>query len=125
MIAQDAADDTPLDFLVGNDSGVLVDSFDTVFLNRLATSTSAVHVFDEEPRIRERLEQRRIICHDQPVMYCSANSRNEPAIQVSDVLCGILGKHFSCMVKRNIEQLESWKVTFQSNSAITSPCLPS
>lgn len=109
-LLQDAADDTTLDFLVGNDSGVLVDSFDTVFLNRLATFTNAVHVFDEEPQIRARLEQRRIVCRDQPIMYRFANSRSEPAIQVSDVLCGILGKHFSCMEKLSIEQLESWKM---------------
>lgn len=109
-LLQDAADDTTLDFLVGNASGVLVDSFDTVFLNRLATFTNAVHVFDEEPQIRARLEQRRIVCRDQPIVYRFANSRSEPAIQVSDVLCGILGKHFSCMEKLSIEQLESWKM---------------
>lgn len=44
-LLKDAACDTTLDFLVGNDSNILVDSFDTVFLHRLATFTSAVHVF--------------------------------------------------------------------------------
>ncbi|PRE06061.1 hypothetical protein C6P91_10370 [Burkholderia multivorans] len=108
-LLQDAAHDTTLDFLVGNDSDVLVDSFDTVFLNRLATFTNAVHVFDDEPQVRASLEQRRIVHGDQPIMYRFANSRSEPAIQVSDVLCGILGKHFSCMEKLSIEQLEGWR----------------
>jgi hypothetical protein len=54
------------------------------------------------------LEQRRIVSGEQDVTYCFANSRSEPAIQVSDVLCGILGKHFSCMEKLSIEQLEAW-----------------
>lgn len=107
-LLQDAARDTTLDFLVGNDSDVLVGSFDTVFLNRLATFTNAVHVFDEEPQIRASLERRRVVCGDQAITYCFANSRNEPAIQVSDVVCGILGKHFSCMEKLSIEQLETW-----------------
>jgi hypothetical protein len=107
-LLQDAARDTTLDFLVDNDSNVLVDSFDTVFLNRLATFTNAVHVFDEEPQIRASLEQKRIVFGDQVITYRFANSRNEPAIQVSDVLCGILGKHFSCMEKLSIEQLEAW-----------------
>ncbi|MHA6908198.1 DUF3800 domain-containing protein [Ralstonia pseudosolanacearum] len=110
-LLQEAADDTTLDFLVGNDSGVLVGSFDTVFLNRLATFTNAVHVFDEEPQIRSSLDQRRIFCGDQAITYCFANSRHEPAIQVSDVLCGILGKHFSCMEKLSIEQLEAWNTS--------------
>lgn len=110
-LLQAAADDTTLDFLVGNDSGVLVGSFDTVFLNRLATFTNAVHVFDEEPQIRSSLEQRQIFCGDQAITYRFANSRHEPAIQLSDVLCGILGKHFSCMEKLSIEQLEAWNTS--------------
>ncbi|WP_076573151.1 DUF3800 domain-containing protein [Janthinobacterium sp. TND4EL3] len=107
-LLKDAACDTTLDFLVGNDSNILVDSFDTVFLHRLATFTSAVHVFDEEPQIRMSLEKERIVVGDQTVAYSFANSRDEPAIQVSDVLCGILGKHFSYMEKCSIEQLEAW-----------------
>lgn len=107
-LLQDAASDTTLDFLVGNDSNILVHSFDTVFLNRLATFTNGVHVFDDEPQIRARLEKRKIVCNDQPIEYYFANSKSEPAIQVSDVLCGIFGKHFSCMEKLSIEQLETW-----------------
>lgn len=107
-LLQDAAHDTTLDFLVGNDSDVLVDSFDTVFLNRLATFTNAVHVFDDEPQIRVSLAQRRLVHGDQAITYRFANSKSEPGIQVADVLCGILGKHFSCMEKLSIEQLEAW-----------------
>lgn len=106
-LLQDAAQETTLDFLVDNKSDILVDSFDTVFLNRLSTFTNAVHVFDEEPQIRASLKQRQIICGDKAITYRFANSRNEPAIQVSDVLCGILGKHFSCMEKLSIKQLEA------------------
>lgn len=31
---------------------------------------------------------------------------------MSDVLSGILGKHFSCVEKLSIEQLEAWKEEF-------------
>lgn len=107
-LLKDAACDTTLDFLVDNESNILVDSFDTVFLHRLATFTNAVHVFDEEPQIRMSLEKERIVVDGQTITYSFANSRNEPGIQLSDVLCGILGKHFSCMEKLSIEQLEAW-----------------
>lgn len=107
-LLQEAADDTTLDFLVDNDADVLVNSFDTVFFQRLATFTNAVHVFDEEPQIRASLGRRRIHCGGQAITYRFANSRDEPAIQVSDVLCGILGKHFSCVEKLSIEELEAW-----------------
>lgn len=110
-LLHEAEHDTTLDFLVGNETDALVDSFDIVFLNRLATFTNATHVFDDEPRIRPSLERRPIVCGDHPITYRFANSRSEPAIEVSDVLCGILGKHFSCMEKLSIEQLEAWKAT--------------
>lgn len=108
-LLQDAARDTTLDFLVDNDPDVLVNSFDTVFLHRLATFANAEHVFDEEPQIRASLGRRRIHCDGEAITYRFANSRDEPAIQVSDVLCGILGKHFSCMEKLSIEELEAWR----------------
>ena len=107
-LLQDAARDTALDFLVDNEPDVLVNSFDTVFLHRLSTFTNAAHVFDEEPQIRASLGRRRIHCAGKAITYRFANSRDEPAIQILDVLCGILGKHFSCMEKLSIEQLEAW-----------------
>ncbi|WP_322003830.1 DUF3800 domain-containing protein [Paraburkholderia tropica] len=107
-LLQDAAHDSTLDFLVDNDPDVLVDSFDTVFLHRLATFANAKHLFDEEPQIRARLQSRNFLFGRQALTYSFVNSRSEPAIQVSDVLCGILGKHFSSMEKLGIEELEAW-----------------
>lgn len=111
-LLQEAERYITLDFLSGNEPDVLVSSFDTVFLHRLATFTSAEHVFDDEPQVRASLDRRRIVYGKQAIAYRFANSRNEPAVQVSDVLCGILGKHFSCMEKLSIEQLEDWKSSF-------------
>lgn len=108
-LLQDAACDTTLDLLVDNEPDVLLNSFDAMFLHRLATFTNAVHVFDEEPQIRASLGRRRIHCDGEAITYRFANSQDEPAIQVSDVLCGILGKHFSCMEKLGIEELEAWR----------------
>nr|WP_279609995.1 transposase [Burkholderia contaminans] len=62
-LLQDAVHDTTLDFLVGNDSDVLVDSLDMMFLNRLATFTNAVHVFDDEPQARASLLIRLLTHH--------------------------------------------------------------
>lgn len=113
-LLKDAACDSTLDFLVDNEPDILVDSFDPVFLHRLATFPNAVHVFDEEPQIRTSLEKQRIVVGDQTIAYSFANSRDEPAIQVSDVLCGILGKHFSYMEKFSIEQLEAWRTNLSA-----------
>lgn len=107
-LLQDAARDVTLIFLTDNKSDVLVEHFDKVFLQRMATFRRAKHVFDEEDQVRRRLEERRVVFDGQAVNYCFANSKNEPAIQISDVLCGLLGKHFSAMEKRSIEDLEVW-----------------
>lgn len=107
-LLHDVARDATLDIRIDNAPNVLVNSFDTVFLHRLATFKNAVHVFDEEPQIHMRLGRHRIHCADQAIAYRFSDSQGEPAIQVSDVLCGILGKHFSCMEKLSIEKLEDW-----------------
>nr|WP_180166517.1 DUF3800 domain-containing protein [Stenotrophomonas sp. SbOxS2]NYT99361.1 DUF3800 domain-containing protein [Stenotrophomonas sp. SbOxS2] len=107
-LLQEAAADVTLVFLTDNKSDVLVDRFDDVFLQRMATFRRAKHVFDEEDQVRRRLYERRVVIDGQTVDYCFANSKSEPAIQISDVLCGLLGKHFSSMEKHSIEELEAW-----------------
>ncbi|WP_439125915.1 MAG: DUF3800 domain-containing protein (plasmid) [Pseudomonas rhizophila] len=114
-LLQEAASVTTLVYLFGNQKDELVSGFDTAFIHRLATFVNSTHVFDEEPRVRESLERNEIVWDGQPVSYRFEDSKNEPAIQVSDILCGLLGKHFSFMEKCSIEQLEetSEKMTAQ------------
>lgn len=97
-----------LAFLSDNKSDILVDRFDEVFLHRMATFRRATHVFDEEDQIRRRLDERNVALDGQAVDYYFADSTSEPGIQISDVLCGLLGKHFSFMEKHSIEELEAW-----------------
>lgn len=110
-LLQEAAGDVTLVFLTDNKPDVVVDRFDEVFLQRMATFRRAKHVFDEEDQVRRRLDQKRVVIDGQTVDYCFADSKSEPAIQISDVLCGLLGKHFSSMEKRSIEELEAWTST--------------
>lgn len=110
-LLQEAAGNVTLAFLTDNKSDILVDRFDGVFLQRMATFRRAKHVFDEEDQVRRRLDERRVVFKGQAIDYCFENSEREPAIQISDVLCGLLGKHFSSMEKRSIEELEAWTST--------------
>jgi hypothetical protein len=110
-LLQEAADDIPLVFLTNNESGVLVDRFDQVFLHRMATFRKAKHVFDEEDQVRQRLDEGNVVLGGKAIDYSFVNSKGEPAIQISDVLCGLLGKHFSSMEKRSIQELEVWTST--------------
>ncbi|HEL3863685.1 TPA: DUF3800 domain-containing protein [Stenotrophomonas maltophilia] len=110
-LLQEASDDATLVFLTDNVSNVLVDRFDTVFLHRMATFPKAKHVFDEENQVRRRLAEWRVVLDDEAIDFRFADSKNESAIQISDVLCGLLGKHFSCMEKSSIDELEAWSST--------------
>lgn len=107
-LLQEAGGDATLVFLTDNASNVLVDRFDTVFLHRMATFPKAKHVFDEENQVRRRLAEHRVVLDGQAIDYRFADSKSEPGIQVSDVVCGLFGKHFSCMEKSSIEELETW-----------------
>jgi hypothetical protein len=108
----DAAKETKLAFLVDNEPDTLIGSFHGVFLSRLATFKNAQHVFDEEPHIEQELRRFQLMDGSRELTYRFANSKLEPGIEVSDVLCGLLGKHFSFLEKNTIDQLEVVKAGF-------------
>lgn len=108
-LLQEAARDTTLDFLVDMNGGRAVEKF------RYRVPPSAGHLHERGARVRRRASDPRkdwgvgkSIAKVKPFHTAYANSLDEPAIQLSDVLCGILGKHFSCMEKLSIERLEAW-----------------
>ncbi|MDM0055230.1 DUF3800 domain-containing protein [Variovorax fucosicus] len=110
----DAAKGTKLAFLVDNEPDTLVGSFHGVFLDRLATFRNAQHVFDEEPQIERELRRFQIMDGELELTYRFANSKTEPGIELSDVLCGLLGKHFSFLEKNTIDELEVKKAAFNA-----------
>lgn len=110
----EAEKDSKLLFLDGNEDGVLLGGFQQVFMSRLATFRNALHVFDNEPQIEEQLNRFKLTLDDKEVSYRFADSKTEPCIEISDVICGFLGKHFSFIEKNTIEELEVKKNHFNA-----------
>uniref|UniRef100_UPI000D432B93 DUF3800 domain-containing protein n=1 Tax=unclassified Variovorax TaxID=663243 RepID=UPI000D432B93 len=110
----DAAKDAKLAFLVNNEPDTLVESFHGVFLSRFAIFRNAWHVFDDEPHIERELRRFQIMDGTRELVYRFANSKTEPGIELSDVVCGLLGKHFSFLEKNTIDELEVKKAAFNA-----------
>lgn len=110
-LLQEAACVSTMVYLSGNHADELVRGFDTAFINRITTFVMSTHIFDEEPRVRESLQRNEFVWDGQPISYRFARSHDEPAIQISDIVCGLLGKHFSFMEKCSIEQLVEARAT--------------
>jgi hypothetical protein len=110
----EAANDfrTSLDLLRADDPETLIGSFAPLFLSRMATFGNAQHVFDEEPSIQKELQGKRIMIGDRDVSCRFAESKTEPGISVSDLICGFLGKHFTFIEQHSIEELEIKKAGF-------------
>lgn len=87
---------TELVFLGGEEEATLLDSFDKFYAERIMLFENAVHVFDEETRIQERLAsdayQNIIGPH---TSYRFVNSKTDMGVQVSDLIIGLMGKYFS------------------------------
>ncbi|MDM0119014.1 DUF3800 domain-containing protein [Variovorax arabinosiphilus] len=107
MLSEAANDPaTSLKLLAEEDPETLIGSFAPLFLNRMATFVNAEHVFDEEPSIEEQLDGRRVVIGESDVSYRFTDSKTEPGIVVSDLVCGFLGKHFTFIEQHSIEELD-------------------
>ncbi|MCC7697102.1 DUF3800 domain-containing protein [Janthinobacterium sp. EB271-G4-7A] len=94
-----------LAFLVDEKEGVLIDSFDVFFLNRICMFKNSRHVFDEEEEVQEGIGHYQIMDGERVIDFSFVNSKAVDEIQVSDVIVGFLGKYFSYIEKTPIQVL--------------------
>jgi hypothetical protein len=82
-----------LAFIEGNVRHLLIDEFAGFYRHRLMLFKYAAHILDEEYTVRDALESVPLISGGVPFKnHRFANSEQEPGIQISDVVAGILGK---------------------------------
>lgn len=86
-----------LPFLAGENSGVLIDSFAEFYRHRFYLMPEARHILDTETEIIARLDAAPLSRHGQPFQNYRfvERSHDEPAIQVADIVTGLLGKVFT------------------------------
>lgn len=82
-----------LPFLENEKPNIIIDSYDKLFLERICIFKNALHVFDIEETIRDRLSTYSFFDGEQQLNhYRFADSKSEAGVQVSDALVGLLGK---------------------------------
>ncbi len=97
-----------LPFLAGEQRNVLIDNFSAFYMHRIALFKNSEHVLDTEPTIIDKLVAADLTDGGRPVTnYRFVESQREPAIQVSDMVVGFLGKFFDHINGASTEKLLS------------------
>ncbi len=95
-----------LPFLEDVEPNVLIDGFGPFFVERLCLLKNASHILDVEEVIREHLAGLEFRDGDDVLThYRFAVSHDEPGIQISDVLVGLIGKFFSFVCKTSHDEI--------------------
>lgn len=101
-----------LTFLHDNDPGKLIADFGTHFIHCIYLFKNASHVFDEETFIQKALEKLELRDGAHRLKYRFANSKAEVGIQLSDVVAGLIGRHFSYLQEHSLTELMLRKGNF-------------
>jgi hypothetical protein len=118
---QMAAKQSALAYLEDEPANVLIDQLSGFFVNRICVLKNAQHIFDQEPWIEKALERMSFRDNGCEVSnFEFVASHDDPGIQLSDVMIGLLGKYFSFLNRMERDELERVRAFFfQSDSAAT------
>lgn len=94
-----------LTFLHDNEPGELIADFSVQFMHSIYVFKNASHVFDEETFIEKVLAKFELREGARRLEYRFADSKAEVGIQLSDVLAGLVGRHFSYLQDHSLTEL--------------------
>ncbi|HCF1530114.1 TPA: DUF3800 domain-containing protein [Pseudomonas aeruginosa] len=92
-------------FLHDNEPGELISDFSIQFLHRIYVFKNGIHVFDEETYVEKVLSQFELREGERRLDYRFADSKAEAGIQLSDVVAGLVGRHFSYLKDHSLKEL--------------------
>lgn len=107
-----ATEELELVFLHDNEPGEVVDNLSGHFLHCMCIFKNAKHTFDRETYVERILSNREIRDGDRRLNYRFADSKDEAGIQLSDVVAGLLGRHFSYLQDHSLPQLRERRAAF-------------
>lgn len=94
-----------LAFLVDEEEDMLIESFQSFYTRPIMLFKNATHIFDHELQIENSLKDAKFIDGARHVNYSFSDSRNEPGIQIADVVTGFLGKYQSFVEEHSLQEL--------------------
>lgn len=97
--------DIELPFLHDNEPGELIKDFSVHFIHQIHTFKNATHVFDNETHVERIMRKYELRDGDRRLNYRFADSKDEPGIQLSDILAGLVGRHFNYLQDHSLTKL--------------------
>ncbi|MDR3368256.1 DUF3800 domain-containing protein [Rhodoferax sp.] len=118
-IVKKAASLSELAFLVHEEEGMLIDSFQGFYTRPIMLFKNSTHIFDRETEIEKSLKDTKFMDGSRHVDFCFSDSKAEPGIQIADVLTGFLGKYQSFVEEHSLPELltrkKAWNAIQISN----------
>lgn len=96
-----------LPFIEDEQDHMLLKDFSSFYLRPIWLFKNSTHIFDNEPSIKETIDQYNMVDGDTTITsYSFVESHDDILIQVSDVLVGLIGKFTTFVNSHSIEQIE-------------------
>jgi hypothetical protein len=99
-------------FLHDNEPGELIQDFSSHFLRNVYMFKNASHTFDRETYVEKVLQSLDVCDGQRRVDYRFVDSKDNVCIQLSDVVAGLMGKHFDYVQDHSLATLKSRKASF-------------
>jgi hypothetical protein len=96
-------------FLHNNELGELIKDFGMHFLRNVLVFKNASHTFDQELYIESVLQSFDVLDGQRRVDYKFTDSKNNVCVQLSDVVAGLIGKHFNYVQDHSLATLKERK----------------
>lgn len=94
-----------LAFLHGNQAGELISDFSNHFMHCIYIFKNAAHVFDNESYVEKLMQNIELRDGAHRLNYRFADSKKEEGVQLSDVVTGLIGRHFSYLQDHSLTEL--------------------
>lgn len=103
-----------LDFLHDNEPGELIADFGVQFQHSVYVFKNASHVFDRETYVEKTLSAFEIRDGKRRIDYRFIDSKDDICVQLSDVVVGLIGKHFDYLQDNTLAALRKRKASYST-----------
>lgn len=106
-----ATDLDSLPYLEDEEPNVLINEFSMFFMKRICLFKNSTHILDIEEVIEQRFSSQAFVDHGRSVQnYRFVDSKEEPGVQIADIVVGILGKAFTFFNRTVMDDLKIARV---------------
>lgn len=113
---EDALDIDDLYYIQGMQDRVLVEDLSVFYLKNIYIYKNSIHIFDAEEKVEKIIKSSNVSDADDTLEnYSFINSKSNYGIQVSDVVCGFLGRYFTYLKDESYDKINEFKLKMNSD----------